>query len=433
MPNRAIALIDVNNFYVSCERVFNPKLEGRPVVVLSNNDGCAVARSNEVKALGVKMGQPWFQLKDLARKHGIIAYSSNYALYADMSNRVMSILAMFSPNQEIYSIDECFLDLTDFKRQTPTDYGQQIRQCIRQWTGLPVCVGIGSTKTLAKLANHIAKKHPEWNGVCDLNNLLPQQQDNWFNKIAVDEIWGIGRRLAPKLHEMGIRTVLDLKTASPSQLRAQFSVVMEKTIREINGTTCIELEEINPPKKQIVSSRSFGIPVSDLASLEELVSLYISRAAEKLRRQQSYAGTVHVSIRTSPFNEKEPYYANSMTIALPRQIDDTRLLTKVALWGLRRIYRAGYKYQKAGVMLSKLVSRQYRQIDLFGSIDTDTDTDTDTRSSQLMRVMDQINARMGRGTLKLASEGFKQPWKMKQGNKSPNYTTNWDELICVAS
>jgi len=242
----------------------------------------------------------------------------------------------------------------------------------------------------------------------------------------IGEIWGIGRRLAPKLHEIGIKTVLDLKTASPSQLRVRFSVVMEKTIREINGTACIELEEINPPKKQIVSSRSFGIPVSDLASLEESVSLYISRAAEKLRGQQSYAGSVHVNIRTSPFNEKEPYYANGMTIALPRQTDDTRLLTKVALWGLRKIYHPGYKYQKAGVMLSELVPRQYRQLDLFGTISV-----SDNQSSKLMSVMDQINARMGRGTLKLTSEGYKQPWRMKQGNKSPNYTTNWDDLICV--
>ena len=419
------ALVDCNNYYASSERVFNQKLQGRAVVVLSNNDGCIVARSHEAKQLGIRMGEPAFKIKDLLQRHKVAVFSSNYALYADMSNRVMSILGMFSPNQEIYSIDECFLDLTGFKRQTPTDYGQQIRQCIRQWTGLPVCVGIGPTKTLAKLANHIAKKHPEWNGVCDLNSLSSHQQADWFRRIEIGEVWGIGRRLAPKLHEIGIKTVLDLKTASPSQLRARFSVVMEKIIREINGTACIELEEINPPKKQIVSSRSFGIPVSDLSSLEESVSLYISRAAEKLRRQQSFAGTVHISIRTSPFNEKEPYYANSMTIALPRQTDDTRLLTKVALWGLRRIYRRGYKYQKAGVMLSELVSRQYRQIDLFGSVETDT------RASQLMRVMDQINARMGRGTLKLASEGFKQPWKMKQGNKSPNYTTCWDELICV--
>ena len=321
MSNRSIALIDVNNFYVSCERVFNPKLEDRPVVVLSNNDGCAVARSNEVKALGVKMGQPWFQLKDLAKKHGIISYSSNYVLYADMSNRVMSILVMFSPNQEIYSIDECFLDLTGFRTKSLTLYGQQIRQRVKQWTGLPVCVGIGSTKTLAKLANHIAKKNSEFNGVCDLNAMSLRQQEDWFQRIEVGEIWGIGRRLAPKLHEIGIKTVLDLKTASPSQMRIRFSVVMEKIIREINGTACIELEEINPPKKQIVSSRSFGIPVSDLASLEESVTLYISRAAEKLRRQKSYARSVHVSIRTSPFNKKEPYYANGMTIALPRQTD----------------------------------------------------------------------------------------------------------------
>lgn len=373
MSDRVIALIDVNNFYVSCERVFNPSLEDKPVVVLSNNDGCAVARSNEVKALGVRMGQPWFQLKDLARKHGIIAYSSNYALYADMSNRVMSILSMFSPNQEIYSIDECFLDLTGFRKQNHILYGQHIHQRIKQWTGLPVCVGIGSTKTLAKLANHMAKKNAEFNGVCDLNCLSSQQQDEWFSKIEVGEIWGIGRRLAPKLHEIGIKTVLDLKQSDPSQLRTRFSVVMEKTIREINGTACIELEEINPPKKQIVSSRSFGIPVSDLTSLEESVSLYISRAAEKIRRQQSYAGSVHVSIRTSPFNEKESFYANGMTIALPRQTDDTILLTKIALWGLRRIYRRGYKYQKAGVMLSELVPRQYRQLDLFGTISA-TDT-----------------------------------------------------------
>lgn len=423
--NRAIALVDCNNFYVSCERVFNPQLEGKPVVVLSNNDGCAVARSNEVKALGVRMGQPWFQLKDLARKHGIVAHSSNYALYADMSNRVMTILSAFSPQQEIYSIDECFLDLTGFQTPNLTLYGQQIRQQVKQWTGLPVCVGIGSTKTLAKLANHIAKKNPEWNGVCDLNSLLPQQQEDWFGEIAVGEVWGIGRRLAPKLHDRGIKTVLDLKRASPSRMRSGFSVVMGKIIREINGSYCIELEEISPARKQIVSSRSFGIPVSDLASLEESISLYINRAAEKLRRQQSYAGSVYIAIRTSPFSEKERYYANGLTIPLPAPTDDTMRLTKAALWGLRKIYRGGYRYQKAGVMLSELVSANNRQLDLFGSITTER------KSSQLMDVIDQINARMGKSTLKLASEGFRQPWKMKQGNRSPSYTTKWDELICV--
>lgn len=251
MPDCSIALIDVNNFYVSCEQVFNPKLEGKPVVVLSNNDGCAVARSNEAKALGIKMGQPWFKVKELARKHGIIAYSSNYALYADMSNRVMSILSTFSPDQEVYSIDECFLDLTSFRNLNLTCYGQDIRQRIRQWLGLPVSVGIGSTKTLAKLANYMAKKYPEFNGVCDLNALSPQQQEEWLKKTGVEEIWGIGRRVAPKLHAMKIKTALDLKHAHPSALRKAFSVVMEKVIREINGMPCIELEEIRPQKSRL--------------------------------------------------------------------------------------------------------------------------------------------------------------------------------------
>lgn len=371
------------------------------------------------------MGQPWFQFKDLARKHGIVAHSSNYALYADMSNRVMDILAIFSPYQEIYSIDECFLDLTGFKVQNLTLYGQHIRQRVKQWVGLPACIGIGSTKTLAKLANHIAKKHPALNGVCDLNNLLPQQQDDWFNRIAVGEVWGIGRRLVPKLHQKGIKTVLDLKQASPSGMRSHFSVVMEKIIRELNGMSCIKLEEINPPRKQIVSSRSFGIPVSDLASLEEAVSLYIHRAAEKLRRQQSHAGAVYVAIRTSPFNGKERYYANGLTIPLLTPTGDTIRLIKAALWGLRKIYRGGYRYQKAGVMLSELASAGNRQSDLFNPVVTES------KSGKLMEVMDQINARMGSSTLKLASEGFRQPWRMKQRNRSSGYTTKWDELICV--
>jgi DNA polymerase V len=419
---RAIALIDCNNFYVSCERVFNPRLEGKPVVVLSNNDGCAVARSNEVKTLGVKMGAPWFQLKDLARRHGIIAYSSNYALYADMSNRVMSILSEFSPDQEVYSIDECFLDFTGFRTRDLTSYGQQIRSRIRQWTGLPVCVGIGATKTLAKLANHIAKKNPQFNGVCDLTSLGKPEQDALSGKVEVGEIWGIGRRLAPRLQAMGINSVLELQTSDVATMSVRFSVVMEKIIRELNGTVCIELEEMAQPRKQIISSRSFDIPVSDLQSLEESVSLYVSRAAEKLRHQQSYAGSLHVYIRTSPFNERAPYYGNCMTIPLPEQTDDTSKLIKVALWGLRKIYKAGYRYQKAGVMLAEIVPRQGCQIDLFLS---------DYRSGKagrLMTVLDQVNTMMGRQSLKLASEGYRQPWKMKQGNKSPNYTTSWKEL-----
>lgn len=420
---RNIALIDVNNFYVSCERVFNPKLEGRPVIVLSNNDGCAVARSNEAKALGVKMGQPWFQCKDLAKKHGVIAYSSNYALYADMSNRVMNVLSMFSPNQEVYSIDECFLDLTGFRDLT--NYGLQIRRTIKQWVGLPVCVGIGSTKTLAKLANHIAKKNSVFEGVCNLNSMLPLQQDIWFKQINVGEVWGIGRKLAPKLNQIGIKTVLDLKRAPIVDMRNRFSVVMEKMIRELNGTACIQLEEVSPPKKQIVCSRSFGIKVTDLSSLEEAISLYVSRAAQKLRHQQSYAGNITVFIHTSRFNKESENYYNEMTIPLTTQTASTIVLTKAAIWGLRKIFRRGYKYQKAGVMLSGLVDAETRQADLFGLVPNGY------KSQKVMEVVDEINNRMGTGTIKLASQGIRQNWLMRREKMSRSYTTDWDELVCV--
>lgn len=417
---RAIALIDVNNFYVSCERVFNPSLEGKPVVVLSNNDGCAVARSNEVKALGVKMGTPWFQLRDLAQQHGIIAYSSNYALYADMSNRVMSILSRYSPNQEVYSIDECFLDLTGLQHLNLTEYGAGIRQRIKQWTGLPVCVGIGATKTLAKLANHIAKKNVQFDGVCDLNARSDVERDAWFARLPVGEIWGVGRKLEESLIAMGITTVLDLKRADPATMRRQFSVIMEKTIRELNGIVCIELEEMVKPKQQIISSRSFGSPVTDMQSLQESVTLYVSRAAEKLRRQNSCAGAITIHIRTSPHNPKQPFYGNSMTIPLPSPTDHTAVLVRLALWGLKRIYKAGYQYQKAGVMLSELVPAEGCQADLFAP-------GTHT-SGRLMGVLDQVNRTMGRETLVLAAQGFTQPWKIKQGNRSPGYTTKWSEL-----
>ncbi len=423
---RSIALIDVNNFYVSCERVFNPKLIGKPVVVLSNNDGCAVARSNEVKALGIGMGAPWFKFKDLARKHKIIALSSNYALYADMSNRVMSILREFSPDQEIYSIDESFLDLTSFKHIDLIQYGQAMRQRILKWTGLPVCVGIGSTKTLAKLANHCAKKRPVFNGVCNFNAMTEAALNDLLSQIEVGEIWGVGRKLAPKLAELGLCTVLDLKHADPETMRSRFSVVMEKTIRELNGTVCIEMEEITPPRKQILSSRSFGVPVYDLASLSQSISLYMSRAAEKLRRQESYAGSLYVYIRTSPFKPDEPFYSNGMTIPLPTPTDDTRKLVSIALWVLRRLYKPGYNYQKAGVMLGDIVPRAGVQTDLFATMHTPA------KSERLMAAIDTINRKMGKESVKLASEGFKRPWKMKQENKSPSYTTKWEDVPVIA-
>ena len=422
---RNIALIDVNNFYVSCERVFNPKLNNKPVVVLSNNDGCAVARSNEVKALGVTMGAPWFQLKDLAKQHGIIALSSNYALYADMSNRVMSILRDFSPNQEVYSIDESFLDLTDFNHKNLYDYGQAMRSRILQWTGLPVCVGIGATKTLSKLANHCAKKRKEFNSVCNFNRMQTNDLDGLLSQIGVGEIWGVGRKLAPKLQALGFSTALDLKRANPEQLRQQFSVVMEKTIRELNGMACIEMEEISPPKQQILNSRSFGHPVRDYNSLAESITLYMSSAAVKLRKQQSFTGSVHVFITTSSYKPKEPFYSNATTISLPSPTSDTRQLVNIALWGLKQLYKPNHNYAKAGVMLGELVPAQGVQTDLFSQ------ANASPRSSALMTAMDSINKKMGKESIKLASEGFKRPWKMKQDSKSPSYTSKWDDLLQV--
>ena len=419
-----IALVDVNNFYVSAERVLNPKLEGVPVVVLSNNDGCAVARSAEVKALGVKMGEPWFKLKDLARKHGIIALSSNYALYADMSNRVMSVLHDFSPRREVYSIDECFLDMEGMPGDL-TETGQTIRHRIKQWVGLPVCVGIASTKTLAKLANHVAKKRPQYDGVCNFKTMSVEQIDDILASIEVGEVWGIGRKLTAQLQAGGVLTVKQLRDFDVTRLRKRFGVVMERTVRELRGESCLEMVDVTPAKQQIISSRSFGRYVTDIKELEEAVSTYMSRAAEKLRRQHSVAATAYVYIRTNPHKEGEPQYSPGMMVALPQATNDTRELVDAVLVCLRRIYREEFRYQKAGVMLSDITPDNIYQGDLF------TVRSASPRDTRLMSTLDQINLKMGKSAIKLASDGVGQSWKMKTGNKSPAYTTQWTELPTV--
>ena len=417
------ALIDGNNFYVSCERVFNPKLEGRPVVVLSNNDGCAVARSAEVKALGIKMGTPWFQLKDLARKHGIVALSSNYELYADLSNRMMSVLGQFSPDQECYSIDECFLGLSGFERYDLQAYGQEMRRTVKQWVGIPVCVGFAPTKTLAKLANHCAKKGLAGaEGVCDLGRLNERERSRLFSSIPAGEIWGVGRQLSTQLAERGIRTVEALRTANAKTLRREFSVVIERTIAELNGVPCMALDEVVPNKQQIMSSRSFGEYVYDLETLGEATASYIAIAAEKLRCQHSLAGMVQVSIRTNPHKANAPQYQRGLTIPLPEPTDDTLRLTKVARWGLKKIYRPGFAYQKAGVALMDLRDASAFQPSLFSTAKDNT---------RLMQVMDRINGVWGRGTLRSAAEGIEKSWAMKRERKSPGYTTRWDQLLEV--
>ncbi|MDP2695554.1 MAG: Y-family DNA polymerase [Gallionella sp.] len=418
-----IALVDVNNFYVSAERVFNPKLEGVPVVVLSNNDGCVVARSQEIRALGVTMGEPWFKLRDLVKEHGIVALSSNYALYADISNRVMTILSDFSPRQEVYSIDECFLDLEGIPDLTQT--GQTIRQRIRKWVGVPVCVGIAPTKTLAKLANHVAKKRSQYQGVCNFKEMPVEDIDQILASIEVGEVWGIGRKLNAHLQRGGIQTVKQLRDFDILRLRRRFGVVMERTVRELRGEPCLEMAEVSPPKQQIISSRTFGRYVTDLHELEGAVSTYMSRAAEKLRRQASVAATAYVCIRTNPHKDGEPQYSPGMMIGLPHPTNDTRELVQAVLTCLHRIYRDGFRYQKAGVMLSDITPEGISQGELFAS------QPVTPKASKLMSTLDQINRKMGEGVLKLASDGVEQEWKMKRGNKSPAYTTRWDELPIV--
>ncbi|MGS0742753.1 Y-family DNA polymerase [Glaciimonas sp. GG7] len=422
--NQLFALVDVNNFYVSCERVFNPRLEGKPVVVLSNNDGMAVARSNEVKALGIKMATPWFQLQDMARKHGIIALSSNYTLYADMSNRVMTILRDYSPEVEVYSIDESFLSLNGMSGLWPslTDMGQAIRHRVKQWTGLPVCVGVGNTKTLAKMANHIAKKQPPYNSVCDLTGMHSDEIDALLSHIDVDEVWGVGRKISDRLRVMQIDTAQKLRTASPKVLREQFGVVMERTCNELRGVSCLALEEISPPRKQIVSSRSFGATVMTIRELEEAVSLYMARATEKLRGQKSVCGALHVFIETDRFRFDEPQYNNGMTVPLAEPSDDLRVLTGLALYGLKRVFREGFQYKKAGVVLMDLRSRVIGQGSLFDGV-------SDTKySSAVMAALDGLNVRYGRDTVQLGSASGLGRWIARFEYRTARYTTNWDEL-----
>lgn len=422
VANRSIALIDCNNFYVSCERVFNPALKRKPVIVLSNNDGCVIARSQEVKDLGIKMGVPWFKVQNLARHHKIIVFSSNYTLYADMSNRVMKIISEFAPNQEVYSIDECFLDLTGFKHLGLTDYGQRIRSTINRLVGLPVCVGVGASKTLAKLANHIAKKCAIFDSVCNLNEITQNTLDLLFSKIKVGEVWGVGRRIEKKLAKLGVNTVFDLKQSSPQALRKQFSVLMERTIRELNGESCIPLEEIAPLKKQLVCSRGFGIPVSSLSELSEAVITYATRVAEKLRRQRSVTAMVYVFIQTDPFKKKDRQYNPGRLIHLTNPTDDTRILINAVLTGLKSIYKPGFAYKKVGVLLDDLLPSNQHQKSLFD------DKEAQAHSEFLMQAIDGINNTMGSGTIKFLGEGLEKQWRAKAERKTRCYTTRVDEI-----
>ncbi|HET7831954.1 MAG TPA: Y-family DNA polymerase [Gallionella sp.] len=422
---QAIALVDCNNFYVSCERLFQPGLEGKPVVVLSNNDGCVVSRSQEAKDLGIRMAVPWFQVKNFARRHGVTAFSSNYSLYADISNRVMQLLSRWSPHQQIYSIDECFLDLTGMTGLV--EHGQRIRSAIRQHVGIPVCIGIGVTKTLAKLANHVAKKHPDFAGVCDFNALSAREQELLLGAIEVGEVWGVGRKTAKHFHERGIVTALALKQVSPKRIRAEFGVALERTVAELNGVACLDLTEVAPQRKQIICSRSFGKPVCELDELREAVIAYTTRAAEKLRQQHSVAGGIQVYLRSGPQQDKDMPYQPSMLLPLAEATDDTRWLCRVALSGLQQIYRNGVAYGKAGVVLTEVIPAAAKPRTLF------QDPAAQQKSHALMTTLDRINRRMGSGTVQLLGEGIRKSWAARQENVSPRYTTAWDDIPAARS
>jgi DNA polymerase V len=416
-----LALVDCNNFYVSCERVFRPDLKQVPVVVLSNNDGCVVSRSNEAKALGIRMGQPWFECKALAEEHGILAMSSNYALYADLSNRVMNVLSQFAPRHEVYSIDECFVDLTGIPKLREVSY--TMRERVTKWTGIPVCVGIGPTKTLAKLANHVAKRHPRSRGVFNYNALTEDQKTRLLQRIPVEEIWGVGRKLTKQLAMHGVQTALDLRYAHVPTLRAEFGVVMEKIQRELQEVACIELQEIQPDRQQIISSRSFGSMVTELPVLQDAMSTFVANACAKLRAQNSHAAVIQVFLQTNPFRKDLPQYMPSLAVPLPYPTNDSLEVNRWASYLCERMFKPEYQYKKAGIMLSEISPVTHRQGDL---LEPET-----TSNSRLMLALDTLNQRYGRGTVKVSTQGAFKDWQMRQERRSPNYTTDWDEVPSV--
>ncbi|MDI3258392.1 MAG: Y-family DNA polymerase [Sinobacteraceae bacterium] len=424
MSARRIALVDVNNFYASCECVFDPRLRSRPLVVLSNNDGCVVARSAEAKALGIRMGEPWFQLE--ARLPHVQALSSNYTLYGDMSRRVMRVLGEMSPAVEVYSIDEAFLDLTGVSNLH--GHAHAIRTRIRQWLGLPVCVGIGSTKTRAKLANFIAKRRAEHGGVFDLEALSGTALDTLMAGIPVNEVWGIGGRLAQRLAPLEIRTVRDLRDADPATLRARFGVVVERTQRELRGTPCLSMEDVQPKRHQIMCSRSFGQEVDTFDELREAVLSHALRAADKLRAEDGQAHALGVFIQTNPFKPERPQYSRGVTVPLPHACDDRLELARAAVAGLQALYRPGFSYKKAGVMLMEIAAGATRQASLL------EDPEACARRERLNVAIDRIGSRFGRGALTLAGAGLRghdARWTMRRQRLTPAYTTCWTDLPVV--
>ena len=417
------ALVDVNNFYASCETVFRPDLQGKPVVVVSNNDGCIISRSAEAKALGIKMAAPYFKIKDDLRRQQVTVFSSNYALYADLSHRVMSILMEQAPAVEVYSIDEAFIDLSGVSGCISLEvFGRQIRTQILKNTGLTVGVGIAPTKTLAKAANYAAKKWPQTGGVVDLS--AEERQRKLLARIPVNEVWGVGRRISKKLELMGIENALQLAESSTWVIRKHFNVVLERTVRELRGEPCLALDEFAPTKQQIIYSRSFSHRITEYGDMHQAVCAYAERAAEKLRAERQFCCMISLFMRTSPHAGNETFYAPQATGRLTTPTCDTRDIIRIATQALDHIWKDGFRYMKAGVMLSDFYSQGVAQLGLFDEYQPQAN------SSALMQVIDSIN-HSGRGSIGFAGKGIQKSWEMKRRMLSPGYTTRYADLPLV--
>jgi len=415
------ALVDCNNFYVSCERLFNPILNGKPIVVLSNNDGCIIARSNEAKALGIKMGAPAFQMADFLHQNQVAVYSSNYALYGDLSHRVMSTLGQFAPEIEIYSIDEAFLNLTGLPVQLE-DYAQKVRKAVLKNIGIPVSVGIGPTKVLAKTANYYAKKVLKNQGIYVLDS--PVKIKEALKLFAIDEVWGIGRQYSKLLKSLDIKTAWDFTQLQDGWVKKRMTVVGLRVKKELEGVSCLEMELIRAAKKVICTSRSFGESQTELEPIREAVATYTARCGAKLRKEHSCAGALMVFIHTNGFKANEPQYERNFVCKLPVATNSTMELTRYALFALEAIYRKGYRYKKAGVLALDIVPEDQIQGALFDRVDRD-------KHAAVMKTLDAINSKYGRDTLKIAAQGSGDKWKLRQEKLSPSYTTNWKDIIKI--
>ncbi|EHF3481046.1 DUF4113 domain-containing protein [Acinetobacter baumannii] len=426
--DKVFFLIDVNNMYVSCERVFNPSLNNKPVIVLSNNDGCAVARSNEAKNLNIKMGVPLFQIKDIVQKNNVIVLSSNYELYAEMSRRFHRILSSYVTDEEIekYSIDECFVDFSAYEKNFDLEkVGQQMRQQLWKWLGLPVCVGIGRSKTESKIANHIAKKNPGFDGVCDLVNMDPCNKEYYFAQIDVSEVWGVGRKHAKKLQSMGINTVFDLACSEPREMQRRFSIVMARTINELQGISCIEIEDTPPSKKQIIKSCSFGTKVTELIDLQEAIAMHAQEACKRLREEGALCGCFIVFVQSSPFDENVPFYNRSITGSFSQPTDCALDFVKAATKMVSHIFKEGIKYKKCGVILTGLEPKTGHTYDLL------TDFEAIEKKEQLMKTLENVHAKFGKKKLGISTCYVPgRNWSMSRDKLSRNPFT-WDGLLTI--